>query len=75
VVRKRAPGGGRKPNGPLRHKTATLTTRITEGTRAALVAAAERGGRSLSQEVELRLIATLDMEIEQTSALVPKRDQ
>src|SRR5262249_32783046 len=29
TIRKRAPGGGRKPRGQFRGKTATLTTRIT----------------------------------------------
>src|SRR5262249_42647592 len=53
--RKRAPGGGRKPKGPLKGKTATITTRITPETRVALEGAAAASDRSLSQEIEIRL--------------------
>lgn len=53
--KKRAPGAGRKPRGEFMGKTATLTTRIKPETRAALERAAEKSGRSLSQEVEHRL--------------------
>ena len=49
------PGAGRKPRGEFIGKTATLTTRITPETRAALERAAQESGRSLSQEVEHRL--------------------
>ena len=55
MAKKRAPGAGRKPRGEFRGKTATLTTRITPETRAALDRAAQKSGRSLSQEVEHRL--------------------
>src|SRR5262249_9471247 len=58
MTRKRAPGGGRKPLGPFKGKTATLTTRITPETRAALERAAKKRRPrplSLSQEVEHRL--------------------
>jgi hypothetical protein len=55
MARKRAPGAGRKPRGPFEGKTATLTTRITPETRAALERAAKKSGLSLSQEVERRL--------------------
>ena len=55
MATKRAPGAGRKPRGEFKGKTATLTTRITPETRAALERAAEKSGRSLSQEVEHRL--------------------
>jgi hypothetical protein len=57
MTRKRAPGAGRKPRGPFKGKTATLTTRITPQTRAALERAAKnrRPRISLSQEVEVRL--------------------
>jgi hypothetical protein len=55
MVRRRAPGGGRKPQGPFKGKTAMLTTRITPETRAALERAAKKSGLSLSQEVERRL--------------------
>ena len=53
--RKRAPGGGTKPRGPFKGKSATLTTRITPETRAELERSAKEQGRSLSQEVEARL--------------------
>jgi hypothetical protein len=53
--RKRAPGGGAKPKGPFKGKSATLTTRITPETREELELAAAEKGRSLSQEVEYRL--------------------
>jgi hypothetical protein len=55
MVRKRAPGGGRKPAGPFRGKNANLTTRIKSETRGALEAAARKSGLSLSQEAERRL--------------------
>ena len=55
MARKRAPGAGRKPRGDFKGKTATLTTRITSETRAALDRAARKSNRSLSQEVEHRL--------------------
>ncbi len=46
---------GPKPRGPFQNKRLTLTTRITEDLREKLEAAAEASGRSLSQEIELRL--------------------
>jgi hypothetical protein len=55
LAKKRAPGAGRKPHGEFRGKSATLTTRITFETRAAMERAAQKSGRSLSQEVEHRL--------------------
>jgi hypothetical protein len=42
--------------GPLKGKSATITTRITPTTRAALEQAARANRRSLSQEIELRLV-------------------
>ena len=59
VTRKRAPGGGRKPKGPFKGKTATITTRIRPDTRAALEQEAKKRGNSLSQEIERRLDASL----------------
>jgi hypothetical protein len=53
--RKRAPGGGRKPQGEFSSKSAQLATRVTLETRRGLDAAAKKSGRSLSQEVERRL--------------------
>lgn len=62
MKRKRAPGGGRKPLG-VTPMTETLTTRISKETRDALEAAAARGSRSVSREVELRLKLSLDMDV------------
>lgn len=59
MVRKRGAGGGRKPRGEFAGKTATLTTRITPATREALERAAQKSGRSLSQEAEHRLDQSL----------------
>ena len=56
MAKKRVPGAGRKPRGEFKGKSATLTTRITPETRAAMERAAQKSGRSLSQEVERRLI-------------------
>jgi TraY domain len=55
MPRKRASGGGRKPQGEYSNKRAMLATRVTTETRKALDAAARKSGRSLSQEVERRL--------------------
>jgi len=52
---------GVKPRGPFANKKRALTTRITEETRAMLEADAEAAGRSLSQEIELRLVRPQDM--------------
>ena len=49
--RKRGP----RPRGPYAYKRKTLSTRITAETRKRLDMAAEASGRSLSQEIELRL--------------------
>jgi hypothetical protein len=61
MARKRAPGGGRKPQGEFRGKSRTLTTRITAETRLGLEREAERSGRSLSQEIEHRLRDSINM--------------
>lgn len=55
MPRKRAPGGGRKPQGEFSKKSSQLATRVTLETRRGLDAAAKKSGRSLSQEVERRL--------------------
>ena len=52
MPRKRASGGGRKPQGEFTGKTATLTTRITPQVRTALERRANKNHRSLSQEIE-----------------------
>lgn len=49
---------GPRPRGPFEDKCRVLTTRITETTRTALQAASEATGRSLSQEIEVRLEAS-----------------
>jgi hypothetical protein len=69
--RKRAPGGGRKPQGPFSNKLATLSTRITAELRQRLDQETEhrrkaRGASpwSLSQEIETRLRESLDLPAE-----------
>src|SRR5262245_40920175 len=59
MARRRAAGGGRKPRGEFRSKSAVLTTRITQPTRDALERAAAASKRSLSQEIEFRLRESL----------------
>jgi len=57
MVKKRSPGGGRKPVGEFKGKTATITTRVTPETRTALERRANehKPPRSLSQEIERAL--------------------
>jgi|SRR5262245_54934384 len=57
--RKRAPGGGRKPQGD-KAKTATINARIGDDTRKALDREARKRGSSLSQEIEERLRKSLE---------------
>jgi hypothetical protein len=52
MPRKRAPGAGRKPAGPISGKLANFSTRITQETRVALDAAAAESGQSISQVAE-----------------------
>ena len=59
VRKKRA---GRRPAGPYSDKRAVITTRITEELRKALEAARERSGQSLSQEIEIRLRNSFNLE-------------
>jgi hypothetical protein len=56
TVRKRAPGGGRKPKGPMKGKQAAFSTRITLETRQAMEAEADRTRQSVSQVAEHLLI-------------------
>jgi hypothetical protein len=51
---------GPKPKGPYEDKRRTLTTRITDHTRARLEQEAARSGRSLAQEIELRIELSLE---------------
>jgi hypothetical protein len=76
--RKRAPGGGRKAQGPFSNKLATLSTRITKELRDGLDAATasrrnDNGGRpwSLSQEIELRLRESIELPAELQKAWGP----
>jgi len=66
--RKRAPGAGRKPQGEISGKSATLTTRIRPDTREMLEAAAAASGRSVSQEAELRLRQSFRVKDDETPA-------
>ncbi len=59
---KRGGRSGPRPRGPFADKRKTLTTRITENTRLRLEEAAAETGRSLSQEIELRLQRSFDVE-------------
>jgi hypothetical protein len=59
-IRKRRPGGGRKPKGPIRAKSEVFTTRITPDTRASIEAEAKRSGQSISQVAERLLMAGLE---------------
>jgi len=47
---------GPKPRGPFSNKRCQINTKITGDTRKALEDAADHAGRSLSQEIELRLV-------------------
>jgi hypothetical protein len=55
MPRKRAPGAGRKPAGPISGKLSNFSTRITKETRSALESEASATGQSISQVAE-RLI-------------------
>src|SRR6267142_993839 len=52
MARKRAVGGGRKPQGDITGKSAAFATRITPEVRRWLEAEAKKGGLSLSQAAE-----------------------
>jgi hypothetical protein len=58
--RKRAPGGGRKSQGPISGKTHVFTTRISAETREALDREATLSGQSLSQVAEVLIRAGLN---------------
>lgn len=60
---------GPKPRGPYQDKRKTITTRITESTRAALDDAANKADRSLSQEIEFRLVQSFSDESARTELL------
>ena len=52
---KRAPGAGRKPRGEFDQLTSPFSLRMPEDLREQLEAAAEKSGRSASQELLRRL--------------------
>src|SRR5262249_12496491 len=52
MPRKRAPGAGRKPAGPISGKLSNFSTRITHETRVGLEAEAGKSGQSISQVAE-----------------------
>jgi hypothetical protein len=59
-IRKRAPGGGRKPQGQYGGNTATITVRVRPEVRAELDRERKRNRLSLSQEIQKRLTASFD---------------
>lgn len=66
---------GPAPRGEFQGKTKVLSTRIRPDTRAALVAAAEESGRSLSQEIESRLRGSFADEEMALAAFGSKRNR
>ncbi len=58
VTKRRGPS----PRGPYQDKRANIATRVTHQTRTALEEAADASGRSLSQEIELRLERSFERE-------------
>jgi hypothetical protein len=60
MARKRAPGGGRKPQGEFAGKSTQLSTRITPELREALDIESDRSGWSVSQTVEWLLWRALN---------------
>lgn len=56
---KRAPGGGRKPKGPIKGNREPLNLRVTPQLKQSLQREADRAGHSVSQEVQLRLETSL----------------
>ena len=61
-TKKKARPPGRPPKGEFHDKRKTLSTRITAGLRDQLEEAATESGRSLSQEIELRLMQSFEKE-------------
>ena len=64
MPRKRAPGAGRKPAGPISRKLSNFSTRITQETRVALEAAAYESGQSISQVAERMIRLGLNTAVE-----------
>jgi hypothetical protein len=55
AIKRRKPGGGRKPQGKFKGNYAVLNLRVTREVRASLKRAAKKNGESLSQEAQKRL--------------------
>jgi hypothetical protein len=70
MIRKRAPGGGRKPQGDT-SKSVSLSVRITPDLRAALQREADRSKRTLSVEVAMRLKRSLEQPKKSERLLAP----
>jgi len=64
--RKRAPGGGRKPEGELRDLKAVMSLRMPQDLRDQLEQARQASGRSLSQELLARARLSFDRERERS---------
>ena len=64
MARKRAPGGGRKPKGPVAARS-QLTVRMPDDLRAELEAAARRRNRNLTDELIGRIRVSFAREHEQ----------
>lgn len=64
---------GPPPRGVFTDKSAVLSTRIRPDTRAAIQAAADASGRSLSQEIEMRLRRSLDFDVKIADAFGDRR--
>jgi hypothetical protein len=63
-AKKRAAGGGRKPQGPISGNTGWLQARITEDLHDRLKREAAQNERSVSQEAQLRLKESFDLPAE-----------
>jgi hypothetical protein len=70
--KRRKPGAGRPPAGPITGKKAIFSTRITEATRSALDAEARASGQSVSQVAE-RLIQMGLAQIQERQTSAPTR--
>jgi hypothetical protein len=64
MAKRRAPGGGRKPKGPISGNTGYLQARITNELREKLEQAADKNGHSLAQEAQIRLKESFDLPAE-----------
>jgi hypothetical protein len=71
-IRKRAPGAGRKPKGPIAGNAGWLQARITEDLRVQLEQAAAANGRSLSQEAQVRLQKSFGLSAKREKAWGPQ---